>query len=74
MKQKDQNEICRYREYLLQDESGKESGKGGVIPFAAGPLVKGMIKGLRYKKREIKMLFQKQKEGWDIIRKHVIEV
>ncbi len=62
-----ENIFCRMR-------AERKAVRGGVIPFAAGPLVKGMIKGLRYKKREIKMLFQKQKEGWDIIRKHVIAV
>ncbi len=61
-----ENIFCRMR--------AERKAVRGVIPFAAGPLVKGMIKGLRYKKREIKMLFQKQKEGWDIIRKHVIAV
>lgn len=47
----------------MQDESGKETGKG-IIPFATEVLIKGVIKGLRNKKRYIKMLLQKlKKEG-----------
>lgn len=48
MQQKNKQGIRRDGEDFLEDESGKETGKG-IIPFAAETLVKGVVKGGRDK-------------------------
>lgn len=52
---------------------GKETGKR-VIPPASEMPIKGIIKSLWNKEKNIKMVFQKQKEGQDIIGKYVFAV
>lgn len=55
--------IRRDREDFLQDESRKEACKR-IISFSSEMLIKGIIKGLRNKKGNIKMQLQKlKKEG-----------
>lgn len=49
------------REDLLQDRSRKETSKR-IKPFAANSLIKSVIKGLRDKKGNIKMLLQELKK------------
>lgn len=53
MEQKNKKGICRDREDLLEDEGGKEGGKG-IIPFATKMLVKSVIKDRRDKSERSK--------------------
>lgn len=56
MQQKNQQGIRRDGKDFLQDKNRKETVKG-IIPFASKVLVKIIVKGLRNKERNIKMLF-----------------
>lgn len=70
MEQKNKKGICRDREDLLEDEGGKEGGKG-IIPFATKMLVKSVIKDRRDKFREIEMLFKELEKGRGIVDEHI---
>ena len=71
MEQKNKKGICRDREDLLEDEGGKEGGKG-IIPFATKMLVKSVIKDRRDKFREIEMFFKELEKGRGIIDEDIL--
>jgi hypothetical protein len=73
MEQKNKKGICRDREDLLEDEGGKEGGKG-IIPFATKMLVKSVIKDRRDKFREIEMFFKELEKGRGIVDEHISAV
>lgn len=70
MEQKDKKGVRRDGENLLEDEGGKEAGKG-VIPFAPKMLVKSVIKDRRDKFREIEMFFKELEKGRGIVDEHI---
>lgn len=70
MKQEDKKGIRGNREDLLEDEGGKESGKG-IIPFAPKMLVKSVIKDRRDKFRDIEMFFKELEKGRGIVDEHI---
>ncbi len=73
MEQKDKKRVRRDWENLLEDEGGKEVGKG-MIPFASKMLVKSVIKDRRDKFRNIEMSFKELEKGRGIVDEHIYAV